>query len=409
MKFKKKNLLNFIYCLKILFTLIFIYFLFYKNKEIKIFSYKTEANSKEKFYNSDKICNLYVENKEEIKNILKKKINSLHFKITEDNIPSYNEFHKFSLNIKLKNPENGLLGVYFDTTFGYDFVMTSFKHYQYSLEEILNNFERYIKKAYLFWDINCINKKNHDFLPEKDFQIADIFHVSIIINDENKIKESILNQIVQNYLFNQGITKDRILIKRNSYNAIEGGNIDSKLPESNCLFNNKKIEYIFFDGGNRLINEKKNDLDYLLNKRNYGVKRIYLFSVSIQKEKKYEFEYKNITNLEEKKIEIYKKINEIMNETIPNFSQINSAKIKEENFQIKKIIDHYESKEFVYEITKKIVVTNHIIDGQEFSFKISIKFQIESIKAKNIIEKYIYKLNEEKYDIQFQNKFINEL
>ncbi|WP_323847684.1 MAG: hypothetical protein Q2306_02305 [Phytoplasma sp.] len=151
--------------------------------------------------------------------------------------PSYNAFKQNNLYWYLKNPPQGLLGVYFKSRpnpFKSSYPATD---YQYSLEGLLK-YEIAIEEAFIFWDVK--QKPNEDN-PNIQLIVSNIF--------VGQNKEEIINQ----YLINNNNIKEPKLIKLGCYNTTPNAGLVVPLPQENL--NDVKIDAIYFDDGIRIMSE----------------------------------------------------------------------------------------------------------------------------------------------------------
>ncbi|QTX02895.1 hypothetical protein LFWB_4400 [Candidatus Phytoplasma luffae] len=173
----------------------------------------------------------------------------------------YNGFGKNILSYHLKNPPNGLIGVYLksrNNIFSEEYLSGD---YLFSLEEILQN-SLSISEIFLFWN-KSINLKKRE--PIIHFIEMDFYE-----NEEEKIKS-----FVNNFLMERKIISKPIFVKSNCYNIASQKGIISPLPV-NSFLGDKKINIVYFDEGIRILEYIYSSINDLLNLSNEA-KNIYLF------------------------------------------------------------------------------------------------------------------------------------
>jgi len=188
--------------------------------------------------------------------------------------PSYNMYDYNIMNWYLKDPEPGLLGVYFTSRPNPFKSRYPNSDYKYTLNDLLK-YELEISDAYVFWDANT--KKSNLSIPI-------IQHIINIYSDQNN--NTYKENLIQKDLFDNGITNNKIYVELNCYNFSPKVGLSVPFESDELFFTNHKIEVVYFDGGLRLKNShiKLSNLIRLGN----GAKNIHLYSFNvIDKDKKY--------------------------------------------------------------------------------------------------------------------------
>jgi hypothetical protein len=206
-----------------------------------------------------KIYNINVQNLESIKIFLQnyRYINTQF----ENHIPGYNGFGKINLNlISLKNPPEGLLGIYIFPRENPFKMKYSEQQYSNTLQELLEN-NTTIKEIYCFWDVKEIDLK-------QDVQIVHIV--------QRNVAEDQIDKFINKYLDSKGISRENRYIQKGCYNMSKQTGISIPLPKGK--FNNEDVVNIYFDDGERFMWKDTGDIQTLLNMPN-GAKNIYIFSL----------------------------------------------------------------------------------------------------------------------------------
>jgi hypothetical protein len=247
---------------------------FYQKKTYTIKMYTTQE-LKDKWLTTQSevsIQNINVESRNDIPKIMKLLgIDDISIKDINSN---YNSSFNKRLYWNLKDPKDGLLGIYFQprpnpfkTTYPCD-------HDKYTLDDLLTH-KIAIEKAYVFWDISKApidpNVGLH-FINLNDPYYLKRLNYDIKTPKETKIK----NYLTKYYKIND---KD---VQLGCYNAVPNGPIIVPF-NSNGSFdhNNNKIEAVYFDDGVRVFTncDKTDDLTKHAN----GAKNIDLFYFNIEK------------------------------------------------------------------------------------------------------------------------------
>ncbi len=181
--------------------------------------------------------------------------------------PSYNMYDYNIMNWYLKDPEPGLLGVYFTSRPNPFKSRYPNSDYKYTLNDLLK-YELEISDAYVFWDANT--KKSNLSIPI-------IQHIINIYSDQNN--NTYKENLIQKDLFDNGITNNKIYVELNCYNFSPKVGLSVPFESDELFFTNHKIEAVYFDGGLRLKNShiKLSNLIRLGN----GAKNIHLYSFNI--------------------------------------------------------------------------------------------------------------------------------
>ncbi|MBS2126594.1 hypothetical protein J8J04_02775 ['Fragaria x ananassa' phyllody phytoplasma] len=207
-----------------------------QNPKLKLTDYETLQqewlNTQPKFKRQD----INVLDKKDIPNILKYfDIQTSIYGLEE---PSYNPYNKQFFDPKLKNPHQGLLGLYFKhRTNPFNIKYPYDEDYEYTLEDLLK-YEIAIEEVFVFWDVKQKTNKDN---PNIQLIVSNIFI--------GQNKEEIINQ----YLINNNIIKEPKLIKLGCYNATPNTGLVVPLPQE--ILNDVQIDAIYFDDGIRIMNE----------------------------------------------------------------------------------------------------------------------------------------------------------
>ncbi|WP_284928690.1 hypothetical protein, partial [Candidatus Phytoplasma sp. AldY-WA1] len=212
---------------------------------------------------------IYIMSKDEIPQYMK--LYNIDVKFVS-NTPSYNMYDYNIMNWYLKDPEPGLLGVYF-TSRPNPFKSTyPNSDYKYTLNDLLK-YELEISDAYVFWNAN-----------ETNLNLPIIHHIVKIYTDQNN--NTYKENLIQKDLFDNKITNNRIHVDLNCYNSTTNTGLSVPFDSNGAYFNYERVEAVYFDGGFRLENPNINfnNLKQLAN----GAKNIHVYSFNlISKEKEY--------------------------------------------------------------------------------------------------------------------------
>jgi len=211
---------------------------------------------------------IYIMSKDEIPQYMK--LYNIDVKFVS-NTPSYNMYDYNMMNWYLKDPEPGLLGVYF-TSRPNPFKSTyPNSDYKYTLNDLLK-YELEISDAYIFWNANI-----------KDDLNTTIYHHTIhIYNHQNN--DTYKKESIQKDLFDNNITNNKIRVNLNCYNLTSTAGLSASFNSNESNFYGYKIEAVYFDDGYRLEypDISINNLIRLGN----GAKNIHLYSFVIKEKTK---------------------------------------------------------------------------------------------------------------------------
>jgi hypothetical protein len=161
----------------------------------------------------------------------------------------------------LKNPQDGLLNVYFKSRNNPFKITYPYVDNKYTLDELLT-YEIAIEKAYVFWDIS--KAKIDSNVNIKTINLDYYFNTT----KESELKKYLTETIKAN---------DRD-VKLGCYNAVPDGAINVRFNSyEHFYYNNNKIEAVYFDYGIRVLDANFDKADNLTKFAN-GAKNIYLFT-----------------------------------------------------------------------------------------------------------------------------------
>ncbi|WP_284928618.1 hypothetical protein [Candidatus Phytoplasma sp. AldY-WA1] len=202
---------------------------------------------------------IYVMSKHEIPEYMK------NFNIDVDTPyrPAYNSYNNESLIWYLKEPENGLLGIYFKPRYNPFKTIYPADDYEYTLDDLLK-YELEISDAYVFWDANIKDDLNTTILHHK---------IEICKEQNNIIYKT---NSIQKDLFDDNITNNKIRVNLNCYNLTSTAGLSASFNSNKSDFYGYKIEAVYFDDGYRL-EYPDISIDNLIRLGN-GAKTIHLYS-----------------------------------------------------------------------------------------------------------------------------------
>ncbi|GLH62023.1 hypothetical protein [Hydrangea phyllody phytoplasma] len=200
--------------------------------------------------------------KESIPEILK------YFNIEIDNRdllkPTYNPYANTYFWWFLKDPPEGLMGVYFKPRSNpFNIKYPSFDN-KYTLEDLLK-YEIAIEEAFVFWDAQQ--------KTQEEKCNVQLININLFV-DQSK------EEAINNYLIQQKIIQKPKLIKLGFYNPTPNTGLVVPFPLGGFL--SFEFEAIYFDDGIRLLPQLTYTIEDLLKLSN-GAKNVYLFTFSTQK------------------------------------------------------------------------------------------------------------------------------
>ncbi|WP_320414844.1 DUF2963 domain-containing protein [Mulberry dwarf phytoplasma] len=233
---------------------------------IKLADYKTLQEEWLTFQPKMKRYDISVLSKESIPEILKYAgIKSDVVAYDNFKTPSYNSNNDSIFYWHIKDPPEGLMGVYFKPRSSNPFnIKYPAANKKYTLEDLLK-YEIAIEEVFVFWDAQ---QKTQEEKVNLKVIISNIF--------VDQSKEEVINAKLTQMVDSQ---KPK-LIKLGCYNATPNTGLVVPLPSDD--WNGLKIEAIYFDDGIRLLPQETSTIDDLLKLSN-GAKNIYLFSFNTQK------------------------------------------------------------------------------------------------------------------------------
>ncbi|MEZ0180342.1 hypothetical protein ['Camptotheca acuminata' phytoplasma] len=179
-------------------------------------------------------------------------------------IPCYNAPEEKNLIYSFRNPPKGLIGVYLKYRYNIFKEKYPSKNNFYTLEEILEN-DVSISEAFVFWDQKETEIKKENYQTEL---------VELEIDNEKDIPNIINNFLKQKNIISNS---DNIFIKLGHYNIAPKKGTVAPIPYFN-IFNNQKIEIVYFNKGFRILQTLDKNNIYDLLKLSNGANQIYLFS-----------------------------------------------------------------------------------------------------------------------------------
>ncbi|KXT29434.1 hypothetical protein AXA84_0079 [Candidatus Phytoplasma oryzae] len=200
-----------------------------------------------------------VSNIKDIQDIMK--FLNINLDYIENDIPSYNSFNNLSIKNYLKDPPEGLLGIYLKPRINPFKSEYPSQNYKFTIEDFLE-YRLSIQEIYCFWDIN--KKKNNN---EK----VEIFHIKDFINFNENIED-----YINNYLLKNNIIQQSKLVQIGCFNKSPDTEIIFNLPQGK--YNGYNISAIYFDNGIRSIDSSDKNVNDLLKMSN-GAEKIYIFSI----------------------------------------------------------------------------------------------------------------------------------
>jgi hypothetical protein len=184
--------------------------------------------------------------------------------------PGYNAYNANWIWWHLKEPEPGLLHVYFKSRPNPFKAIYPATDNEYTLNDLLK-YELSISDAYVFWDANI----------KDDLNTTICHHKIEIYNHQNN--DTYKKESIQKDLFDNNITNNKIRVNLNCYNLTSTAGLSALFNSNKSNFYGYKIEAVYFDDGYRLEypDISINNLIRLGN----GAKTIYLYSFNVLSKK----------------------------------------------------------------------------------------------------------------------------